>query len=73
MKDTKQAAELREKYKIPEEYHFDGVNWPNGTVQFDFCDSTITIYPDGKATESHMALNSDATRHEFKIRIWKPE
>lgn len=71
MKDNVKAATLRDKYKIPEEYHFDGINWPNGKVEFDFCDSTISIYPDGTVTETHMGLRSGARGHEFITSPWK--
>lgn len=69
IEETARVKELRQRYKIPAHYGR-GIEMPGGTVDFDFCDSTITIHPDGSATETHMGLGFEG--HEFITREWSP-
>ena len=61
---------LREVYKIPTHYYYMQIGEKH---IFSFCDSDITIGPDGQAWESHMGLNSDATGHQFYTVRWEVE
>jgi hypothetical protein len=69
IKETKENADLRVKYKIPEHYRF-SLKWPDGKISFSYMDSDIVIYPNGEATETHMGLGSEG--HEFFTTEWKP-
>lgn len=66
---TEQYRDVREKYRIPEHY---GRGWADsdGNVHFDFCDSTITVWLGGEATETHMWLGYSG--HKFVTREWRP-
>ena len=66
--DTSEHKVLRVKYAVPWVYG-EGFDY-EGKVIFSHCDSDITIYPDGSATESWMGLNPDCTSHEFKTIPW---
>lgn len=61
-------SEVRKKYGVPEHYAR-GWETPAGLIHFDWCDSTITVHPDGTATETHMGLG--VVSHEFITTEWK--
>jgi len=62
--------EIKAKYKIPDCYD-DGMQMIDGRIVFFYCDSDITVHPNGVVEECHMGLNSDATGHEFFTVPWR--
>lgn len=66
---AEKEAALRSQYRIPAGYDY-GFELKDGSICFDFMDSDITIHPDGSCFETHMALNSTVTGHEFKSTPW---
>lgn len=65
---AEQFQDLRQKHGIPDAYSA-GWKGPDGAVNFNFCDSTITVHIDGSATETHMGIGCDS--HEFITTTWR--
>lgn len=63
--------ELREKYRIPSHYRYDGKI--QGVQVFSFYDAEITVHADGSCTQTMMIYSSAQDKHAFVTHRWPLE
>ena len=63
--------DIKAKYQVPD-YYDDGLQMVDGKIVFSFCDSDITVHPNGVIEECHMGLVNDDVGHQFFTVPWLP-